>query len=53
MKHKFLSKRLKGIELVIIDVERWKKMEEEDQYAFLYNLSRYRDSQGSGLDLAF
>lgn len=53
MKHKFLSRRLKGIELVIIDVERWKNMEEEDQYAFLYNLSRFKDSQGSGFDLAF
>jgi hypothetical protein len=30
MKHKFLSRRLKGVELVIIDVERWKQMDEED-----------------------
>lgn len=28
-------------------------MDEEDQYAFLYNLSRFKDSQGSGFDLAF
>lgn len=52
MKYKFLSRRLKGIELVVIDVERWKQMEEEDQYAYLYNLSRFKDTQGSGFDLA-
>ena len=45
MKHKFLSRRLKGIELAIIDVEKWKHMEEEDQYAYLYNLSRFKESQ--------
>jgi hypothetical protein len=30
MKYKFLSRRLKGMELVIVDVERWKQMDEED-----------------------
>ena len=43
MKHKFLSKRLKGTELVIIEVEKWKQMEEGEQYAFLYQLSRFKE----------
>ena len=47
MKHKFLSKRLKGLELVIIDVERWKQLDEEEQYAFLYQLSRFKDASNS------
>lgn len=32
MKYKFLEKRIKGYELVIIDVQKWQKMSEEDQY---------------------
>lgn len=47
MKHKFLSKRLKGMELVIIEVERWKQLEEQDQYAYLYQLSRFKDSSST------
>ena len=43
MKIKFLSKRLRGVELVIIDVEKWKGMTEEDQYSYLYQLSRFKD----------
>lgn len=46
MKHKFLSKRLKGVELVVIEGEKWKQMDEEDQYTFLYQLSRTKDNTG-------
>ncbi len=35
-KHKVLSRRLKGYDLVIIEIEQWKQMSEQDQYAFLY-----------------
>ena len=44
MKHRFLSKKLRGIELVMVDVEKWKAMKEEEQYNFLYQLSRFKDS---------
>jgi|LauGreDrversion4_2_1035121.scaffolds.fasta_scaffold274629_2 hypothetical protein len=44
MKNKFLSKKLKGTEVSIIDVEKWKKMKEDDQYNFLYQLSRSSES---------
>ena len=47
MKHKFLSKRLKGIDLVIIEVERWKELDEEQQFSFLYQLSRFKDASSS------
>jgi hypothetical protein len=47
MKHKFLSKRLKGMELIIIEVERWKQLDEREQYAFLYQLSRFKDASSS------
>ena len=47
MKHKFLSKRLKGMELVIIDIERWKQLDEEEQFSFLYQLSRFKDASSS------
>jgi hypothetical protein len=45
MKHRFLSKKLKGTEVILIDTDKWKKMKEEDQYEFLYQLSRSKDSQ--------
>lgn len=40
MKHKHLSKKLRGVDLVVIEVDKWKKMSDEDQYAYLYTLSR-------------
>lgn len=36
LKHKFLARKLRGTELILIDVEKWKNMKEEDQYNFLY-----------------
>lgn len=44
MKHKFLTKRLRGTEVILIDVDKWKKMTENEQYSFLYQLSRSKDS---------
>jgi hypothetical protein len=44
MKQSFLSRKLKGTEVILIDIEKWKKMSEEEQYGFLYQLSRSRDS---------
>lgn len=55
MKHKFLAKRLKGVELVVIEVEKWRQnMSTEEQYQYLYELSRFQDSQSQiEPDLAF
>ena len=30
MKHRFLSKKLKGTDVIYVDVEKWKKMKEEE-----------------------
>lgn len=47
-KHKFLSRRLKGYDLVVIEVEQWKQMSEQDQYSFLYQLARSSQAVGHG-----
>ena len=53
MKHKFLSKKLRGTEVTLIDVEKWRNMKDDEQYSFLYQLSRSRDLQSSGGDVEF
>jgi len=40
IKHKFLQSRLTGWELLVIDADKWKETSEEQQYAFLFELSR-------------
>jgi hypothetical protein len=40
MKHKYLSRRLRGLELVVIDADKWSNMQESEQYEYLYDLSR-------------
>jgi len=48
MKNKFLSTRVKGLGVVIIDVDEWKNKSEEDQYALLFEISRFKDSHTVG-----
>ena len=42
MKYKFLERRIKGYELVLVDVQKWQKMSEQDQYAQLYNVAKVK-----------
>ena len=58
IKHKFLSKRLSGWELVVVEADKWKQMSEEDQYTFLYQLSRTQpqkveSTQGEAAEMDF
>ena len=49
MKHKYLAHRLKGYELITLDVEQWKQFGETEKLEFLYELSRTKeDRQRSG-----
>ncbi len=45
MKHRFLSKKLKNMDLLVIDVDKWVKRSDDDQYQFLYNLSRQKPTR--------
>jgi hypothetical protein len=45
MKHKYLTQRLKGYELITIEVDQWKQISEGDKLEFLYSLSRTKEDR--------
>ena len=45
LKQRFLNRRLPGWELVVIDVEKWKALSEEEQLTYLYQLTRTQSNK--------
>lgn len=45
MKYKYLANASKEQEIAIIDIDNWKKMSEENQFIFLFNLAKKSTTQ--------